>query len=85
MKLIWTQSAWIDYMYWQKKDKQILSKINKLIKEIMREPFNGIGKPEPLKNELSGFWSRRINQEHRLIYEVADDFIAIISCRYHYK
>ena len=71
-------------MYWQNTDKQILKKINQLIKDIKREPFEGIGKPEPLKYELSGFWSRRISDEHRLIYEVSESYIAIVSCRFHY-
>ena len=67
-----------------KTDKQILKKINQLIKDIKREPFEGIGKPEPLKYELSGFWSRRISDEHRLIYEVSESYISIVSCRFHY-
>ena len=71
-------------MYWQNTDKQILKKINQLIKDIKREPFEGIGKPEPLKYELSGFWSRRISDEHRLIYEVSESYISIVSCRFHY-
>ena len=71
-------------MYWQNTDKQILKKINQLIKDIKREPFEGIGKPEPLKYELSGFWSRRISDEHRLVYEVSESYIAIVSCRFHY-
>ncbi len=71
-------------MYWQNTDKQILKKINQLIKDIKKEPFEGIGKPEPLKYELSGFWSRRISDEHRLVYEVSDNYIAIVSCRFHY-
>lgn len=84
MRLIFSEKAWEDYLYWQKVDKQILKKINTLIKDIQREPFEGIGKPEPLKYELSGFWSRRITDEHRLIYEVDENSIAIASCRYHY-
>lgn len=76
--------AWQDYLYWQKIDKKILKRINKLIKDIQRSPFEVIGKPEPLKFDLSGLWSRRINQEHRLIYKVKDDYIIIIECRYHY-
>ena len=71
-------------MYWQNTDKQILKKINQLIKDIKRELFEGIGKPEPLKYELSGFWSRRISDEHRLVYEVSESYIAIVSCRFHY-
>lgn len=84
MNLIFSDKAWEEYMYWQNTDKQILKKINQLIKDIKREPFEGIGKPEPLKYELSGFWSRRISYEHRLVYEVSDNYIAIVSCRFHY-
>ena len=84
MNLIFSDKAWEEYMYWQNTDKQILKKINQLIKDIKREPFEGIGKPEPLKYELSGFWSRRINDEHRLVYEVSESYIAIVSCRFHY-
>jgi toxin YoeB len=84
MNLIFSDKAWEEYMYWQNTDKQILKKINQLIKDIKREPFEGIGKPEPLKYELSGFWSRRISDEHRLVYEVSDNYIAIVSCRFHY-
>ncbi len=79
--------AWQDYLYWQKIDKKILKRINELIKDLQRSPFEGIGKPEPLKFDMSGLWSRRINQEHRLIYQVKDDYIIIIiivQCRYHY-
>ena len=84
MNLIFADKAWEEYMYWQNTDKQILKKINQLIKDIKREPFEGIGKPEPLKYELSGFWSRRISDEHRLVYEVSESYIAIVSCRFHY-
>jgi len=84
MRLIFSENAWNDYIYWQQTDKQILKKINQLIKDIKREPFNGIGKPEPLKYELSGFWSRRITDEHRLVYEVSENNIAFVSFRYHY-
>lgn len=84
MNLIFSDKAWEEYMYWQNTDKQILKKINQLIKDIKREPFEGIGKPEPLKYELSGFWSRRISDEHRLVYEVSESHIAIVSCRFHY-
>ena len=84
MNLIFSDKAWEEYMYWQNTDKQILKKINQLIKDIKREPFEGIGKPEPLKYELSGFWSRRISDEHRLVYEVSESYIAIISCRFYY-
>ncbi len=84
MNLIFSDKAWDEYMYWQQTDKQILKKINQLIRDIKREPFDGIGKPEPLKYELSGFWSRRISVEHRLVYEVSESYIAIVSCRFHY-
>ena len=81
----WTQGAWDDYLYWQQTDKQILNRINLLIKEIQREPFSGIGKPEPLKFGLTGFWSRRINDEHRLVYGADDTDVTILQCRYHYE
>jgi toxin YoeB len=84
VKLIFSEDAWDDYIYWQKTDKKILQRINDLIKDIKREPFAGIGKPEPLKYNLSGYWSRRINDEHRLIYKVEDDLILIANLRYHY-
>jgi toxin YoeB len=73
-----------DYLYWQKTDKKILSKINELLKDISRNPFSGIGKPEPLKHKYKGFWSRRIDGEHRLIYQLTDDEILIAKCRFHY-
>jgi toxin YoeB len=78
-KLAWTDEAWDDYFYWQRQD------INKLIEGTMREPFEGIGKPEPLRENLSGFWSRRIDDANRLIYAVEDEYLPIISCRYHYN
>ena len=84
MKLIWSEKSWEDYLYWQKMDKRLVNKINELLRDIKRDPFNGIGKPEPLKYEFSGLWSRRISDEHRLVYKVYDDAIAIVSCRYHY-
>ncbi|UKH39412.1 Txe/YoeB family addiction module toxin [Actinobacillus pleuropneumoniae] len=84
MKLTFSSNSWEDYLYWQKTDKIILKRINSLIKDIQRQPFEGIGKPEPLKFNLSGFWSRRINEEHRLIYSVEDEAILIVACRYHY-
>ncbi|WP_353570956.1 Txe/YoeB family addiction module toxin [Candidatus Albibeggiatoa sp. nov. BB20] len=84
MKIFFTEDAWEEYIYWQQTDKKILKKINELIKSIQREPYIGIGKPEPLKHQLSGCWSRRISNEHRLIYEIVDDQIKIIGCRYHY-
>ncbi|MBI9108768.1 MAG: Txe/YoeB family addiction module toxin [Spirochaetales bacterium] len=84
MNLLFTPESWDDYIYWQKNDKKNLRRINELIKEIKRNPFEGIGKPEPLKYHLQGCWSRRIDQEHRVVYEVEDGLIRIISCRFHY-
>ncbi len=84
MKLIWSESSWEDYLYWQKQDRRILKKINKLLKEISRHPFEGLGKPEPLKHTLQGCWSRHIDDEHRLVYKITEDAILIVSCRYHY-
>ena len=77
-------AAWEDYVHWQQNDRSTLKKINALIKESMRTPFEGIGKPEALKENLKGFWSRRINLEHRLVYKVEEDAIYIVQCRYHY-
>jgi len=82
--LSWTDAAWDDYLYWQTQDKKTLKRINKLINDVRRSPFEGIGKPEPLKEHLSGFWSRRIDDTNRLVYAVDDQAITIISCRYHY-
>jgi toxin YoeB len=76
--------AWSDYLYWQQTDKNTLRKINRLIEDTSRNPFTGIGKPEPLKHELSGTWSRRIDGEHRLVYQLKDDLLIILQCRYHY-
>lgn len=84
MKLIFVDESWEDYIYWQKTDKRMLKRINALIKDIARNPFNRIGKPEPLKYKYSGFWSRRIDSEHRLIYQVRDNEILIAKCRFHY-
>ena len=83
-KLAWTGEAWKDYIYWQTQDKKTLKRINKLINDTMRQPFEGIGKPEPLRENLSGFWSRRIDDTNRLVYAADDNYITIISCRYHY-
>ena len=83
-KPAWTDAAWQDYTYWQTQDRKTLKRINTLINEIMRQPFEGIGKPEPLRENLSGFWSRRIDDTNRLVYAVDDGFITILSCRYHY-
>jgi len=84
MTIKWTLEAWEDYIYWQQNDKKITKKINALIKEVVQNPYDGIGKPEPLRYDLSGFWSRRINHEHRLVYAIKDNALTIISCRYHY-
>ena len=83
MNLLFTSESWEEYLYWQKTNKQILQRINQLIKDIQRDAFKGIGKPEPLKHQLHGCWSRRINQEHRLVYEVVEKEMRIISCRFH--
>ena len=82
--ITFTTDAWEDYIYWQSQDKKTLRRINELIRDTQRTPFEGIGKPEPLKGNLSGFWSRRIDETNRLVYEVNEAEIAIISCRYHY-
>jgi toxin YoeB len=84
MKIIWTELAWNDYIYWQNTDKKKVKRINELIKASCREPFSGIGNPEGLKNDLKGFWSRRIDTEHRLVYSFQENEILIIACRYHY-
>ncbi|AHN72733.1 Txe/YoeB family addiction module toxin [Aggregatibacter actinomycetemcomitans] len=84
MILAWTETAWEDYLYWQQVDKKTLLRINKLIQNITRSPFEGLGNPKPLKHQLSGFWSRRIDKEHRLVYQVSDSHLTIIQCRYHY-
>tara|TARA_B100000809_G_scaffold243770_1_gene269098 strand:+ start:10224 stop:10481 length:258 start_codon:yes stop_codon:yes gene_type:complete len=84
MKYIFVDESWEDYLYWQKTDKKILKRINMLIKDISRNPYDGIGKPEPLKHKYRGFWSRRIDAEHRLIYQVKEDEVRIIKCRFHY-
>ncbi|MCP4149692.1 MAG: Txe/YoeB family addiction module toxin [bacterium] len=84
MKILFAENAWEDYLYWQKTDKKTVRRINLLIKEIQREPFKGIGNPEPLKFNWSGYWSRRIDQEHRLVYKIGDQTVSIAQCRYHY-
>jgi toxin YoeB len=84
MNILFTDDAWEDYLYWQQTDKQTLRKINHLLKEIQRTPFTGIGKPEPLKHQLQGCWSRRIDSEHRLIYEITNNMLKVIGCRFHY-
>ena len=85
MNICFTEEAWQDYLYWQLNDKQLLKKINELIKDICSTPFSGKGKPEPLRYELQGFWSRRINLEHRLIYQIESKTLTIISVRFHYS
>lgn len=85
MILSFSDDAWDDYLYWQGQDKKVLKKINKLIKEIQRTPFEGTGEPEPLKYNWSGYWSRRITIEHRIIYKVTDNTVLIAQCRYHYS
>jgi len=84
VKFVFVEESWEDYLYWQKTDKKKLKRINELLKDISRNPYEGIGKPEPLKFKYSGFGSRRIDEEHRLIYQVSDDSILIAKCRFHY-
>jgi toxin YoeB len=84
VKLIFAEEAWEDYLYWQKQDRRMVERINKLIRETQREPFNGVGKPEALKHALSGFWSRRLTDEHRLVYRVEGDDLLIAQLRFHY-
>jgi toxin YoeB len=84
LKLIFSAHAWDDYLYWQKTDKKIVARINSLIRDIQRMPYEGIGKPEPLKHTLAGYWSRRITDEHRIVYQVENDAIFIAQLRYHY-
>ncbi len=84
MKLLFAESAWADYQHWLQTDRRMLERINKLIREVHREPYAGIGKPEPLKHALAGWWSRRIDDEHRMVYRVQDDTLWIAQLRYHY-
>lgn len=84
MRLLWEERAWNEYLYWQTQDKKLLKRINVLIKDIQRTPFEGMGKPEPLKNNLSGWWSRRIDNSHRIVYKEKDGAIIIASCKGHY-
>ena len=84
MRVVFSGHAWDDYLYWQKTDRKVVHRINALIKDIQRTPFEGVGKPEPLKHALSGYWSRRINDEHRIVYKVEDDALLIAQLRYHY-
>jgi toxin YoeB len=86
MRLLWSDEAWEDYVYWQRNDPKVLQSINDLIRDIRRDPFKGLGKPEPLKHSLAGWWSRRITREHRLVYRVSGrnaELLEIIQCRYH--
>lgn len=84
MRIVWTAKSWEDYLYWQKIDKKKVKRINELIKSCQSTPFEGIGSPQPLKHELQGFWSRRIDSEHRLVYSSVKEELLIITCRYHY-
>lgn len=84
MKLVFSDEAWEDYLFWQTQDRRMVDRINKLIKETTRAPFEGIGKPEPLKHALAGYWSRRITDEHRMVYKMTDDALWIVQLRYHY-
>lgn len=84
MKLIFSERAWEDYLYWQETDRNLVVRINRLIREIQREPFTGVGKPEPLKHAFQGYWSRRINDEHRIVYKIQGDSLLIAQLRYHY-
>lgn len=84
MKLLFAEAAWADYQHWQQHDKRMLERINKLIREVQRAPYAGVGKPEALKHALAGYWSRRINDEHRMVYRVQDDVLWIAQLRYHY-
>ena len=84
MKLVFAQEAWDDYLYWQTHDKRMLERINKLLTEVQRDPFAGVGKPEPLKHALAGFWSRRINDEHRMVYKIEGGALLLAQLRFHY-
>jgi toxin YoeB len=84
MELVWDPAAWEDYLYWQKTDEKMVRRVNELIRDMLRSPFKGIGKPELLRGTLSGFWSRRINEEHRVVYAVKDKRLHILQCRFHY-
>ena len=84
MKLIFSEHAWEDYLFWQQTDKAMLKRVNRMIEETMRTPFEGIGKPEPLRHGFAGYWSRRISDEHRMIYKVEGDLLHIAQLRYHY-
>lgn len=85
MRLVFTPLGWEDYLWFQENDRRLLRRINQLIRDIQRSPFSGIGKPEPLKGNLTGFWSRRINGQHRLVYQVEADQVVVVACRFHYR
>jgi len=85
LKKIWFDKSWDDYLYWQKENKNMLKKINQLIRDIERNPFDGIGKPEPLKGNLSGWWSRRVDDTHRIVYRIENDYLEILQCKEHYE
>ena len=85
MIISFVEQSWNDYNFWQKEDKKIFLRIQRLIKETIRDPFSGIGKPEPLKNNLKGYWSKRITEEHRFVYKIENDQLIIISCKFHYQ
>jgi toxin YoeB len=85
MNLLFSKEGWEHHLYWQETDKKMLKRINELIKDCLRDPFTGIGKPEPLKFDMTGYWSRRIDTEHRLVYKIEDNNLIIIQCRYHYE
>jgi toxin YoeB len=84
MKLVFADAAWEDYLHWQKQDRKMVDRINKLIKEVQREPFSGVGKPEPLKHALAGYWSRRITDEHRMVYRIEGNSLLLAQLRFHY-
>ena len=84
MRLVFSEQAWEDYLYWLEQDRRLVARINRLIKGMLREPFAGIGKPEPLKHAVAGYWSRRINEEHRIVYKIEGDSVLIAQLRYHY-
>jgi toxin YoeB len=85
MRILFTEQGWDDYLYWQQHDRALLKRVNALLTDITRNPYEGIGKPEPLRHSYQGWWSRRINDEHRLIYRVLDDAVWVSNCRYHYR
>jgi toxin YoeB len=84
VKLVWDPNAWEDYLWWQAQDRRVLKRINQLIQDVIRNVNDGIGKPEPLKHDFAGYWSRRITEEHRLVHKIAEDEVRIDACRYHY-